>query len=94
MIQLNKAVLHILDFDFDISVFSQEELKLENYVLQEFSSKHIEKSLNDPSIKTDTGIEITFPTDYFENHDYIEVVNNPNGTLSIEIKNIGKITNK
>lgn len=45
-------------------------------------------------IKTDTGIEITYPAEYFENHDYIQFINNPNGTLSIELKNIGKITNK
>ncbi len=45
-------------------------------------------------IKTDTGIEIAFPADYFHNKDYIEFINNPNGTLSIELKNIGKIINK
>jgi hypothetical protein len=45
-------------------------------------------------IKTDTGIEISFPVEYFENPNFIEFVNNPNGTISIEVKNIGKITNK
>lgn len=45
-------------------------------------------------IKTDTGIEIIFPVDYFENHDYIEFINNPDGTISIELKNIGKIINR
>lgn len=45
-------------------------------------------------IKTDTGIEISFPVDYFENKEYMEFVNNPNGTLSIELKNIGKIINR
>lgn len=45
-------------------------------------------------IKTDTGIEISFPADYFKNTDYIEFINNPNGTLSIELRNIGKIINK
>lgn len=45
-------------------------------------------------IKTDTGIEITFPVDYFQNKEYIEFINNPDGTLSIELRNIGKITNK
>jgi hypothetical protein len=45
-------------------------------------------------IKTDTGIEIEFPVDYFKNNDYIEFINNPNGTISIELKNIGKIINK
>lgn len=45
-------------------------------------------------IKTDTGIEISIPIDYFQNKDYVEFINNPNGTLSIELKNIGKIVNK
>lgn len=45
-------------------------------------------------IKTDTGIELVFPVDYFENKDFIEFINNPDGTISIELKNIGKIVNK
>lgn len=45
-------------------------------------------------IKTDTGIEITVPVEYFEDERYIEFVNNPDGTISIELKNIGKITNR
>ncbi|MCM0758613.1 nucleoid-associated protein [Sporomusa sphaeroides DSM 2875] len=45
-------------------------------------------------IKTDTGIEITFPVDYFESSEYIEFVNNPDGTISIQLKNIGSIINK
>ena len=45
-------------------------------------------------IKTDTGIELLFPVDYFENKDFIEFINKPDGTISIELKNIGKIMNK
>lgn len=45
-------------------------------------------------IKTDTGIEITVPAEYFNNRDYIEFKNNIDGTISIAIKNIGKIINK
>ena len=45
-------------------------------------------------IKTDTGIEITFPADLFQNTEYIEFINNPDGTISIELKNIGKIINQ
>ncbi|MGM9971705.1 MAG: nucleoid-associated protein [Anaeroplasmataceae bacterium] len=45
-------------------------------------------------ITTDTGIEITFPSEYYENDNYITFINNPDGTISIEIKNVGKITNK
>ena len=45
-------------------------------------------------IKTDTGIEITIPLDYYNNKDYIEVINMPDGRLSIQIKNVGNIENK
>lgn len=45
-------------------------------------------------IKTDTGIELSFPAEYYQNTDMIEFINNPNGTFSIQLKNIGKIINK
>jgi len=45
-------------------------------------------------IKTDTGIEVSFPVDYYHNDDFIEFINKPDGTLAIELKNIGQITNK
>lgn len=63
-----------------------EEIKLEKSLAVRTGRNH--------KIKTDTGIEITFPAEYFENHDFIEFINNPDGTISIELKNIGKIINK
>lgn len=45
-------------------------------------------------IKTDTGIELTIPSDFFNDPEYVEFINNPNGTISIAIKNIGKIINR
>lgn len=45
-------------------------------------------------IKTDSGIEIIVPVDFFNNPDVIEFINNPDGTISIAIKNIEKLTNK
>lgn len=51
------------------------------------------KTARSHKIKTDTGIIITVPADYFENKDYIEFINNTDGTISIELKNIGRITN-
>jgi hypothetical protein len=45
-------------------------------------------------LKTDTGIEISIPVDYFQNTEYVEFINNPNGTLSIALKNIGKLVDK
>lgn len=52
------------------------------------------KTAKSHRIKTDTGIEVIFPAEYFENHEFIEFINNPNGTISIQLKNIGKILNK
>ena len=45
-------------------------------------------------IKTDTGIEITFPAEYAGNDDFIEFINQPDGTISIAVKNIGKIISR
>lgn len=45
-------------------------------------------------IKTDTGIEISFPVEYMKNREFIEILTNDNGTLRIEVKNINKIMNK
>ena len=45
-------------------------------------------------IKTDTGIEVSFPAEYFQNNEFIEFRNHPDGTITIEIKQISKITNK
>lgn len=45
-------------------------------------------------IRTDTGIEITFPSEYSANTDFIEFVTEPDGSISIELKNIGSIENR
>lgn len=55
---------------------------------------YAQKSGRSHKIKTDTGIEITIPIDYFDNERYVEFINNPDGTLSISLKNIAKITNR
>jgi hypothetical protein len=53
-----------------------------------------EKKFRNHKIKTDTGIEIHFPSTYYNNKEMIEFVNHPNGMVSIIIKNVGKISNK
>ncbi|MBQ1915724.1 MAG: nucleoid-associated protein [Selenomonadaceae bacterium] len=45
-------------------------------------------------LKTDTGIELTIPTDYFDNTEYVEFNNNEDGTLSITLKHISNIVNR
>ena len=56
--------------------------------------KLAEKKFKTHKIKTDTGIEINFPLSYYDNRDMIEFANNPDGSISIIIKNVGKIMNK
>ena len=56
--------------------------------------KIAEKKYKTHKIRTDTGIEINFPLSYYDNSDMIEFSNNPDGSISIIIKNVSKITNK
>lgn len=90
--------------DLAANVFSDSEklqdtfisTTLEHEIPKEVSvpSPSVKRSMKNQKIKTDTGIELTFPTEYFENPNMIEFINHENGTISIEIKNIGKITNR
>jgi len=45
-------------------------------------------------LRTDTGIELTIPTDYFDNTEFVEFNNNEDGTLSITLKHISNIVNR
>ncbi|MEG2948806.1 MAG: nucleoid-associated protein [Raoultibacter sp.] len=45
-------------------------------------------------IRTDTGIDITFPAEYCKNSDFIQFVSGSDGRISIELKNIGSIENR
>lgn len=45
-------------------------------------------------IKTDTGIEIRIPSESVSNTDYIEFINQPDGTISIQLRNISKIEDR
>lgn len=60
-------------------------------VVEKAVAKRVSKS---HKIHTDTGIDITFPAEYGENTDFIEFVKTPEGYISIQLKNIGKIENR
>jgi hypothetical protein len=45
-------------------------------------------------LTTDIGVELSFPAEYYRDEKYIEIINNEDGTLSIQINNIGEIINK
>ena len=95
---------HIDTEELSYAVFPDNEELMEAFK-QEIMEKGVPKVLSvrqdyalregkKHKIKTDTGIEITVPSEFFNNRDYIEFKNNIDGTISIAIKNIRKITNK
>ncbi len=60
-------------------------------ILPKAAASRVSKS---QKIKTDTGIEISFPVEYFDNTEYISFINHEDGTITIELKHIGHISNK
>ena len=52
------------------------------------------RTMKTQRISTDTGIEIAFPAAYTNNKQYIDFIRHPDGTISIEIKQVGKIINR
>lgn len=63
-----------------------ERIAVEKKVAQRVAKNH--------KIRTDTGIEITFPSEYSNSSEFIEFINAPNGLIQIELKNIGSIENR
>lgn len=45
-------------------------------------------------LTTDIGVELSFPAEYYQDGKYIDIINNEDGTISIQINNIGELTNK
>lgn len=58
----------------------------------ELPSKTASRRMKNQRIRTDTGIELSFPVEYTEHPDLIEFINEPDGTISISIRRIGRIT--
>ena len=54
IINLNKAILHILDLNSGISVYSQEELDLEDTNILTYLCEHIDKVCDDPGLRPGT----------------------------------------
>lgn len=82
-----------------------EEPEVQKMYIEEVSKIGVGKSVSNqnrakiPSkksqkLKTNTGIEISIPLDYYNNKDYIELINNPDGSISIQIKNVNSVVNK
>ena len=64
----------------------KEEIKVQN----EKTTRKFEKQF----LTTDSGIEINIPMEEYNNKQHVEFITNPDGTISVLIKNISKITSK
>jgi hypothetical protein len=53
-----------------------------------------EKKFGKQKLKMDNGIELIVPLEIYQDSNSVEFINNPDGTISIVIKNIESITNK
>ena len=57
-------------------------------------AENTKKKFSKQQLMTDTGIEIKIPMEQYNSTDSIEFITNEDGTISVLIKNIGKITSK
>lgn len=75
----------------------QFEEKFEALAMESKLPKTIELEAKTPAgirkhkIKTDAGVEIIIPVDYADSKDTFNIVNNSDGTVSIELNHIGRI---
>lgn len=74
------------------------EEKLDKYNMKdaivEPKSEKTVKKFEKQFLKTDTGIEINIPMEEYNNTEHLEFISNPDGTVSLIIKNINHITTK
>ena len=95
----NIAVNEVAEAVFTTSPSAREEFVQkakeaeipENIPMNPYVTKRVNKNIK---IVTDTGIEISFPAEYYKDEENIFIMNNDDGTLSIQINNVGQIINK
>ena len=76
----------VADKIFDGKPGMKSEFEVNSYVTKKLASN--------VKIVTDIGVEVIFPAEYYQNNEYIEFINNDDGTISIQINNIGEVINK
>lgn len=92
-IDLTKYADNVFQSQLDIKEEFMVEIEkkgLEKPMIQ-LNEKTITRSFEKQKIKTDRGIEIKIPMELYNDPNNLEFINHPDGTISILIKNIGKI---
>lgn len=94
------AVPVLMDKIFKEQEEMKEEVmkKLDKYHLAETEvapqNPNTTKKFGKQNLITDTGIEIRIPMEQYQNKDKVDFITNPDGTISVLIKNIGNIISK
>jgi hypothetical protein len=70
-----------------------EEFGLGEEVI-EATQKSLSKKYTSHKMKTNTGIELKMPTELMQNKEFVEIIEEADGSLSILLKKIGEITHK
>lgn len=85
-------------FKDNIEVREDFDQKLEKYNIEADEvkprNKQTTKKFEKQFLTTDTGIEINIPMDQYNNKKNVEFITNPDGTISVIIKNINHIISK
>ena len=80
------------------SKIAEEKEKLEKYNMEKEvvrpKSEATIKKFQKQHLTTDTGIEITIPMEEYKDPDKVEFITNPDGTISVLIKNIGHLSTR
>ena len=75
----------------------QEELRkkgFEDNQAVKIEKEPIVKKIINHKLKTDTGIELSIPVEYFDSTVFLEFQKTENGTMTITLKNISNIMNR
>lgn len=94
------AVPVLMDKIFKEQEEMKEEVmkKLDKYHLAETEvapqNPNTTKKFGRQNLITDTGIEIRIPMEQYQNKDKVDFITDPDGTISVLIKNIGNIISK
>ncbi|MGX7172785.1 nucleoid-associated protein [Enterococcus ratti] len=76
----------------------QEEVQEQGFVAEALPVKEVqeisEKKFGKQKFKLSNGIELIVPVDVYRNPNLIEFANNPDGTISVLIKNVEEILNR
>lgn len=86
-------------FDEKANLKEKFKEKIEKYNIKEDEpikpiNEATTRKFGKQQLMTDTGIEIKIPMEQYNSTDSIEFITNPDGTISVLIKNIGKITSR